>query len=104
MWLDSKCEYDLRRYRSGWNEQSISLEYQTVQQQSVVTHSVGSTPTDGKACAVTSTQSETTEVLMKKFSLKANLKGKWIVGLLVLTTLGLCGVFPARSNAPSFEF
>jgi hypothetical protein len=38
---------------------------------------------------------------MKKLSLKVNLKQKWVVGLLVLITLGLCGVCPTRSYASS---
>jgi len=63
----------------------------------VETHSVGSTPTVGKSEIASSTQSETKEALMK-----VNLKQKWVVGLLVLTMLGLCGVFPTRSNTSSF--
>ncbi len=73
-----------------------------VECQSMITHSVGSTPTVGKIEIGNSTQSETEELLMMNISSKVKLKMKWIVGLLVLITLGVCGVCPTRSNVSSF--
>ncbi|MCC3253806.1 hypothetical protein [Xanthomonas campestris] len=54
--------------------------------------SVGSILTDGKEFMFNSTQTQTKEERMNNLSFNINLKSKWVVGLSVLTSLGLCGV------------
>jgi hypothetical protein len=53
---------------------------------------VSSTLIDGKKIIVNSTQTEAKEKRMKNSTFKLNLKVKWVVGLSVLTSLGVCGV------------
>lgn len=61
--------------------------------------SVSSTLTVGKEIISNLTQTETKEVRMEKYSFKLNLKSKWVVGLFVLATLGLCGVNLTQPHA-----
>jgi hypothetical protein len=54
---------------------------------------------DGKEIIFNPTQTQTEETRMKKTSFKLNLKFKWVVGLTVLTSLGVCGVCLTQPHA-----
>ena len=62
---------------------------------------MSSTLTAGKKNLINSIQTETKELHMKNTSFTFNLKSKWVVGLSVLTTLGLCGVNLAQPYVTS---
>ena len=53
---------------------------------------MSSTLTTGKEVILNSTQTETKESRMEKSFFTLNLKFKWVVGLSVFTSLGVCGV------------
>ena len=81
---------------------SIDLMYQHEHEVKESKRSVSSTLTVDKKAVIISTQSGTKEERMKRsINFKVNLKQRWVVGLFVLISLGLCGVFPTRSNATS---
>ena len=60
----------------------------------------GSIPPVGGNNNICATESET-EVRMKRVTFRANLTLKWVVGLIVPLTLGMCGVCSTRPNATS---
>ena len=81
---------------------SIGLMYQHEHEVKESKRSVSSTLTVDKKAVIIPTQSETKEKRMKRsIFFRVNLKQKWVVGLFVLISLGLCGVFPTRSNTTS---
>jgi len=86
---------------SGWDGGSINHVSET-QMEDKVTRSVSSTLTVGKVVSINSTQTETMEVRMKK-SFTQNLKRKCVVGLPVLTMLGVCGVCLTQPHTSSMN-
>ena len=56
-----------------------------------------------KEISINSTQAEAKEVRMKKQFFTLNLKSKWVVGLAVLISLGLCGVNLTQPNVTSAQ-
>jgi len=94
--------YNQRRWHeSGWDGSSINLVYQHSHQKNKSSRSVSSTLTGGKENIINSTQTETKEISMKRSSFTLNLKSKWVVGLSVLTSLGVCGVCLTQPPATS---
>ena len=89
----------MRWHESGWDGSSISLVYKNVHLVEKGSRSVSSTLIVGKKRNIYSTQTESKEVSMKKTFFKLNLKLKWVVGLSVLTTLGVCGVCLTQPHA-----
>jgi len=76
--------------------------FQYEQEEKASDRSVSSTLTVDKKAVIISTQSGTKEKRMKrKLFFRVDLKQKWVVGLFVLISLGLCGVFPTRSYVTS---
>lgn len=89
-----------RWYRSGWNESSISLMYQHSHLEEKVSSFAGANPAVVETCNTKSTQPEAKEVVMDITLFKLNLMLKWVVGLVVSLSLGLC-VFLAQSYITS---
>lgn len=75
--------------------------YQNSHQEEKSSRSVSSTLIVGKKSNVHSTQTETKESSMKKTFFKLNLKLKWVVGMSVLASLGVCGVCLTQPHATS---
>jgi hypothetical protein len=73
--------------------------YQYSHQEEASRRSVSSTLIDGKEISINPTQTQAEEKRMKKTTFKLNLKSKWVVGLTVLTSLGVCGVCLTQPHA-----